>query len=68
MLARTRNSLGAPEQEIEATRGFECDVASAESVSRAFSGIKAELGPVDTSQEPSAWSFEVEARPFAESW
>jgi NAD(P)-dependent dehydrogenase (short-subunit alcohol dehydrogenase family) len=47
MLARTRNSLDPLEREIEGTRGFECDVASAESVARAFAGIRAELGPVD---------------------
>jgi len=47
MLARTRSSFAPLEREIEGSRGFECDVASAESVARAFSGIKAELGPVD---------------------
>lgn len=47
MLARSRDSLDALTREIEGTRGFECDVASAESVARAFSSIKAEFGPVD---------------------
>ncbi|HEV2443599.1 MAG TPA: SDR family NAD(P)-dependent oxidoreductase [Steroidobacteraceae bacterium] len=47
MLARTRNSLDPLEREIEGARGFECDVASAESVTRAFTSIRAELGPVD---------------------
>lgn len=47
MLARSRNSLDPLEREIEGARGFECDVASAESVTRAFSRIEAELGPVD---------------------
>lgn len=47
MLARTRTSLDPLEKEIEGARGFECDVASAESVTRAFSSIRAELGPVD---------------------
>ena len=47
MLARTRTALDTLEKEIAGARGFECDVASAESVTRAFAGIKAELGPVD---------------------
>jgi NAD(P)-dependent dehydrogenase (short-subunit alcohol dehydrogenase family) len=47
MLARSRQSLDLLESEIEGARGFECDVASPESVTRAFSRIKAELGPVD---------------------
>lgn len=47
MLARSRGSLEAFEQEIAGSRGFECDVASAESVARAFSSIRAQLGPVD---------------------
>jgi NAD(P)-dependent dehydrogenase (short-subunit alcohol dehydrogenase family) len=47
MLARTRNSLDPLEKEIAGARAFECDVGSAESVTRAFSRIKAELGPVD---------------------
>lgn len=46
MLARSRVSLEPLEKEIEGSRGFECDVASPESVTRAFSSIKAELGPV----------------------
>jgi NAD(P)-dependent dehydrogenase (short-subunit alcohol dehydrogenase family) len=47
MLARTRDSLDPLEKDIAGARGFECDVGSAESVTRAFSRIKAELGPVD---------------------
>lgn len=47
MLARTRTALDTLEKQIAGARGFECDVASAESVTRAFAGIKAELGPVD---------------------
>ena len=46
MLARTRVSLEPLEKEIEGSRGFGCDVASPESVTRAFSSIRAELGPV----------------------
>jgi NAD(P)-dependent dehydrogenase (short-subunit alcohol dehydrogenase family) len=48
MLARTRAALDPLEREIQGTRGFECDVASAQSVARAFSRIKSELGPVTT--------------------
>lgn len=47
MLARTRASLDPLEKEIEGTRGFECDVASADSVARAFAAIGSELGPVE---------------------
>jgi NAD(P)-dependent dehydrogenase (short-subunit alcohol dehydrogenase family) len=47
MLARTRNSLDLLEREIEGSRGFECDVASPESVARAFTRVKTELGAVD---------------------
>ena len=47
MLARTSSTLEALEKEIEGTSGFECDVASRESVARVFAGIRAELGPVD---------------------
>lgn len=47
MLARTRSILEALEKEIAGTSGFECDVASPESVARAFAGIKTALGPVD---------------------
>ena len=47
MLARSRDSLEPLEKEIEGSRGFECDVASAESVAQAFSRIKGELGAVD---------------------
>lgn len=47
MLARTRSSLEALEKEIEGTSGFECDVASPESVARAFAGIRVQLGSVD---------------------
>jgi NAD(P)-dependent dehydrogenase (short-subunit alcohol dehydrogenase family) len=47
MLARTRNSLDLLEKEIDGARGFECDVASPESVARVFARVRAELGPVD---------------------
>ena len=94
MLSRTREGLDPLEGEIDGARGFECDVASADSVARAFARIRADLESVDTliynadkpesffikpsavaetaftltCQDASAWSFEVEARPFAESW
>ncbi|MGA7540657.1 MAG: SDR family NAD(P)-dependent oxidoreductase [Steroidobacteraceae bacterium] len=48
MLARTRKSLDPLEREIDGARGFECDVASPESVAQAFVRIRADLGPVDT--------------------
>lgn len=47
MLARTRDTLESLEKEIDGASGFECDVASQESVARAFAGIKSGLGPVD---------------------
>lgn len=47
MLARTSKSLEPLEREIQGARGFECDVASPDSVARAFARIRAELGPVD---------------------
>ena len=47
MLARTPATLDALEKESDGTTGFECDVASPESVARAFAGIRAELGRVD---------------------
>lgn len=47
LLARSRSSLEPVEQEIEGSRGFECDVASPESVARAFSSIRAGLGAVE---------------------
>ena len=48
MLARTRKSLDPLEGEIDGVRGFECDVASPESVAQAFARIRADLGSVDT--------------------
>ncbi|MGH8199335.1 MAG: SDR family NAD(P)-dependent oxidoreductase [Steroidobacteraceae bacterium] len=47
LLARTRESLTALASEIEGSRGFECDLASPESVARAFAAVRAELGPID---------------------
>jgi NAD(P)-dependent dehydrogenase (short-subunit alcohol dehydrogenase family) len=47
MLARSRTSLDLLEREIDGARGFECDVASPESVARVFARVRAELGPVD---------------------
>lgn len=40
MLARTSSTLEALEREIEGTSGFECDVASRESVARAFATVR----------------------------
>jgi NAD(P)-dependent dehydrogenase (short-subunit alcohol dehydrogenase family) len=47
MLARSRGNLDPLEKQVDGARGFECDVASAESVDRAFAGIRSELGAVD---------------------
>ncbi|MGH8291547.1 MAG: SDR family NAD(P)-dependent oxidoreductase [Steroidobacteraceae bacterium] len=46
MLARSRSNLDPLESEIHGTRGFECDVASAESVAQSFAAVRTELGPI----------------------
>ena len=47
MLARDPDALNALERAIEGTRGYPCDVASAESVAHAFAAIRSDLGDVE---------------------
>jgi NAD(P)-dependent dehydrogenase (short-subunit alcohol dehydrogenase family) len=47
MLARNRDALGALERDIDAARGYPCDVGAAASVATAFAAIRADLGEVD---------------------
>ena len=44
MLARSPDALDALEGEIEGTRGYPCDVGSADSVAQAFAAIGSDLG------------------------
>ena len=47
MLARSAQKLNVLENEIAGTRGYPCDVGSAEDVTRAFAAIRADLGEID---------------------
>jgi NAD(P)-dependent dehydrogenase (short-subunit alcohol dehydrogenase family) len=47
MLARSRGALEALEHQIDGTRGYSCDVGSADSVEKAFAAIRADFGDVD---------------------
>ena len=47
LLARSQDYLKELEQEIPGSKGFAFDVTDAESASRVFEGIKAEMGPVE---------------------
>jgi NAD(P)-dependent dehydrogenase (short-subunit alcohol dehydrogenase family) len=47
MLARKRDTLDALEREINGTRGYSCDVGSADSVAHAFAAIRSDLGEVE---------------------
>jgi NAD(P)-dependent dehydrogenase (short-subunit alcohol dehydrogenase family) len=48
LLARHRETLNELEKEIPGARGYECDVSSDDSVTRAFGEIDVELGSVNT--------------------
>ena len=47
MLARNQAALDALKYEIQGSRGYPCDVGSAESVASTFSKIRIELGEID---------------------
>jgi len=47
LLARSRDRLDALTRELEDSRSYECDVASPDSVARAFAAIRQELGEID---------------------
>lgn len=46
LLARSRRTLDTLENEIAGSRGYECDVRSADDVARVFAAIRTELGEV----------------------
>jgi NAD(P)-dependent dehydrogenase (short-subunit alcohol dehydrogenase family) len=47
LLARSRDTLGVIEKDIQGARAYECDVGSPASVAQAFAAIRADLGDVD---------------------
>ena len=47
LLARSRDALDALERTIAASRGYECDVGSPQSVAAAFAAIRRDLGNVE---------------------
>ena len=75
VLARRRSTLSPIESELAGTRGFECDVGDPNGA-QALAGRRAFVDPAGVAeiafqlcrQQRRAWSFEVEARPYAEKW
>jgi NAD(P)-dependent dehydrogenase (short-subunit alcohol dehydrogenase family) len=47
LLARSRETLDALENEIGGARGYACDVSAPNAVTRTFAAIRADLGDVD---------------------
>ena len=47
MLARNQETLAALERDIAGSRGYPCDVGSADSVAHAFAAIRTDLGEVE---------------------
>jgi NAD(P)-dependent dehydrogenase (short-subunit alcohol dehydrogenase family) len=73
LLARTTTLSAELARELPGSRAYECDVADAASVERAFSAISHELGPVDTllyNAGSGVWGTieEVTAEDFERSW
>ena len=73
LLARSRDSFASLETELDAARGYPCDVGDAASVNAAFTAIRRDLGEVDALlfNAGSGVFLDVEAitpEQFEQSW
>lgn len=80
MLARNAERLRALEAELTPSRGYACDVTDTRSIDTTLAAVRDEFGEPEVlvhnaeeiwhvlQQVRSAWSFNVELRPFGETW
>jgi NAD(P)-dependent dehydrogenase (short-subunit alcohol dehydrogenase family) len=73
LLARSTELTGALAGELAGARAYPCDVADESSIERAFSAIKADMGPVDVlvyNAGSGVWGTieDVSSQAFEQSW
>jgi NAD(P)-dependent dehydrogenase (short-subunit alcohol dehydrogenase family) len=80
LLARRADFSGKLAEELPDSRAYACNVSDADSVAETFDRIRRDLGDPETvvynagsgvwlaRQPRSAWTFEIEVRPFGEKW
>ena len=73
LLARSTGLVGELGRELDGARPYACDVADEASVTRAFSAIATEMGPVEVliyNAGSGVWGTieDVTARDFEQSW